>query len=42
MTDAEREEIAEIERKAKERFEAAGKRIFGLGFQAKLPPLFHD
>ncbi len=37
MTDAEREEIAEIERRKKAEFEEAGRRLFGAGFTAKYP-----
>ncbi len=39
MTDAEREEIAEIERRKKAEFEAAGKELFGTGLTAKHPKL---
>lgn len=42
MTDAEREEIAEIERKAKQQFEEAGERLFGLGFKQRTPRLYRD
>lgn len=37
MTDAEREEIAEIERRAKAEFEKRGRKLFGAGFTAKHP-----
>lgn len=34
-----RAEIAEIERAAKERFEAQGYKLFGLGFKARHAPI---
>ncbi len=38
MTDELREEIADIERKAKARFEKRGRELFGTGFTAKNSP----
>lgn len=37
MAEEERIEIAEIERRAKADFEAAGRRLFGAGFTARHP-----